>query len=504
MTRKTLLTYGLIAVCLLPIYLLRDYTPANELRYLSIADEAWRDGHFLVFSNHGDPYADKPPLFLWIVMAVRLLPAWLQHVAFAIVGLVPAIMMTEVAAGMARLSQEGRTAFRLIMFSTSLTLVSMLTLRMDTLMTMFIVLAVAEFARLYHSGRPHESWRLPVYVFLAVFTKGGVGFLVPFAVILAFLVIKGRTSDFFRYVGPCSWTLLLGLFGLWFLGVYLEGGGAYLYDLTVHQTLGRTFHSFHHRQPFYYYLYMIWPLLMPWSLWVVASVIRSLKGRSLQTDSARLMTIATLTVFVVLSLVSSKLSIYLLPLVPFALAVAVGTQNVGRKTMLTSLSVPYLLLLAVMPAYLYIIYRADGMGPFNIPLLWLATLAVTVGAAVGLVVLWWGRTARSISIVASSLLVCAFFVGLAMPKINPFIGYRDLCQVGGELSRQHGGARIVTVGINRSENMDVWLGYSPRKVDGKEASRLHHTVVLLSEKKESVMRGMPVRRVGNHFVAYVK
>ena len=55
-------------LAMLPILLLRDYTPANELRYLSIADEALRNGTFLTFYNHGQIYADKPPLYFWIIM----------------------------------------------------------------------------------------------------------------------------------------------------------------------------------------------------------------------------------------------------------------------------------------------------------------------------------------------------------------------------------------------------------------------------------------------------
>ena len=54
----------LVLLCVAPVLLFRDFSPANELRYLSIADEALADGHWFAFSNHGEPYADKPPLYL--------------------------------------------------------------------------------------------------------------------------------------------------------------------------------------------------------------------------------------------------------------------------------------------------------------------------------------------------------------------------------------------------------------------------------------------------------
>ena len=43
--KKTALFYLVVLLCLLPAILLRDYTPSNELRYRSIADEALRE-HF--------------------------------------------------------------------------------------------------------------------------------------------------------------------------------------------------------------------------------------------------------------------------------------------------------------------------------------------------------------------------------------------------------------------------------------------------------------------------
>ena len=60
----------LVLLCVAPVLALRDFSPANELRYLSIADEALADGHWFAFSNHGEPYADKPPLYFWIVMQI--------------------------------------------------------------------------------------------------------------------------------------------------------------------------------------------------------------------------------------------------------------------------------------------------------------------------------------------------------------------------------------------------------------------------------------------------
>ena len=48
--QKNWLLYLLFFLAVVPVLFLRDYTPANELRYLSIADEALRN-HSFFFVN---------------------------------------------------------------------------------------------------------------------------------------------------------------------------------------------------------------------------------------------------------------------------------------------------------------------------------------------------------------------------------------------------------------------------------------------------------------------
>ncbi len=86
---KYLLFVG-VAVALAPVLMLRDFTPANELRYLSIADEALAGHTFFAFTNHGVPYADKPPLYLWIVMLCRWLTGAHRMWLLALFSLFPA------------------------------------------------------------------------------------------------------------------------------------------------------------------------------------------------------------------------------------------------------------------------------------------------------------------------------------------------------------------------------------------------------------------------------
>ena len=58
---KPIYMYLLFFLLLLPAIALRAYTPDNELRYISLVNEALQNGTWFTFYDHGTVYADKPP-----------------------------------------------------------------------------------------------------------------------------------------------------------------------------------------------------------------------------------------------------------------------------------------------------------------------------------------------------------------------------------------------------------------------------------------------------------
>lgn len=140
---------------MLPILLLRDFIPANELRYLSIADKALRNHTFFAFSNHGVPYADKPPLYLWMVMFCRRLTGEHRMWLLALFSLLPAwgIVRTMDRWTMQELDNEERMLASLMLLTCGLFFGADVTLRMDMLMCFFIVLALHTFWQMLTGGR---------------------------------------------------------------------------------------------------------------------------------------------------------------------------------------------------------------------------------------------------------------------------------------------------------------------------------------------------------------
>ena len=86
----------LMFLCLAPVMAMRDFSPGNELRYLSIADEAIANGDVFAFTNHGLAYADKPPLYFWLIMLCRLIFGTHSMFVLSLFSFIPAMVIIAV------------------------------------------------------------------------------------------------------------------------------------------------------------------------------------------------------------------------------------------------------------------------------------------------------------------------------------------------------------------------------------------------------------------------
>ena len=237
----------LALIAFLPIMILRDFSVSNELRYLSIADEALLNGDWFTFTNNGVVYADKPPLYLWIVMLGKALFG--QHCMWfiSLFSLIPALITMRVMRNWlvkeCPLPDKGWIlTSQLMLITCGLFLGLNVFARMDTLMTLFIVLALHTFFKMFRGegNFKTQSFLFGLYTFLAIFTKGPVGILMPLLCPLVFLLYKREARSFFHYWNWRMFLTVVVLCGAWFLCVYLEDRNTdYLQNLLFHQTAGR-------------------------------------------------------------------------------------------------------------------------------------------------------------------------------------------------------------------------------------------------------------------------
>ena len=462
------------AVCLLPMMAMRDFTPSNELRYLSIADEAIANGHLFAFYNQGIPYADKPPLYFWIVMLCRLLFGHHSCLALSMFSLIPAFAIVGI---MDRWVMKGKSAMnRMSVAGMTLTCVmflgTMVVLRMDMLMCLFIVLALWTFYRMYtgEGSRRQDSLTLPLWIFLALFTKGPVGLLMPPLAIAVFLAVKRDWKGFRKYLGLKTWGIIAALSAVWLTCVWLEGGLEYINNLLFKQTVGRAVNAFTHARPFWFYLVTILWCLAPYTLLLIGSFMASLlpvrkAGAEKVSDLEILFLCTIISTAAMLSSFSSKLPIYLVPVLPFCVYLfPTVLDRIGeRGWMRWSVGIFQILLLCAGIATLLFL-----SGSVTIPAaaslqdeysfareapVVNAVILLTLANAMGT---WFLIKRKSVNIpvllLSAGLFLAAFSASAVLRDLNPYIGYGSIC------SRVPEGTDVATIFLHRPENIDVYTG----------------------------------------------
>lgn len=489
--RHPLATVFILALaCLFPAMLTRDFTTSNELRYLSIADEAISGGHVFAFYNHGIPYADKPPLYLWIVMLCRLIFGHHSVLALSLFSVVPAFVTVWLMDRwvMKDAPAVDRMAAAMVLLTCVMFLGTMVVVRMDMMMCMFIVLALFTFWRMYslrNGGEPEGvdaaeyrkcSWLLPVWIFLALFTKGPVGLLVPPVSIAVFLLVKRRWRDIPRYLGWKTWGVILVLCAVWFTGVFLDGGLGYLDNLLFRQTMGRAVNAFTHSRPFWFYAVALLWCIAPYTLLLIGSLVLSLlparrKGDAgtpaadVRSDRETFFLCIIISTFVMLSSFSSKLPIYLVPIFPFVvylLPMVTARKGCGRWIS-WAVGIPAALFVlagaaaapvvsgAVSPAAAEPL-KAEYPFAFTVPAA-AASLLLLAGSALAL---WFAVRGRGWGLpsfmLGLSMLLAVHAASWTLDEANPYIGYGSISEAVPE------GTEVATLSLHRPENIDVYVG----------------------------------------------
>lgn len=496
------LRFLLIFIALLPVMLLRDFTPDNELKYLSIADEAIANGNIFAFYNHGVAYADKPPLYIWAVMLCRLLFG--EHLMFALslLSVIPAFVTVYIMDKWTRryISNNETITGELMLFTAVYFIAPMIVLRMDMLMTMFIVLSLYTFFRMYeysHSNPAENNtvlsrmrryrMQLAVYIFMALFTKGPVGILVPVISIIVFLIVKKELRCIGRYLGWSTWAVIAGLCAVWFSAVYIDGGKEYLNNLLFNQTVNRAVDAFDHKKPFYFYGVSYWFSLAPWSLLAFVAIATGYYRKMMGSDIIKLFVSVTASTIVMLSLISSKLEIYLLPCFPFIIYMTATLLPRMQNNIWIKIAVliPATAFIATLPVSVIMHRTISGLLPQGTSLWAPIPVFTAILCAGGLYAAWLiykSRIGAAINSVAIALLAVIFTASLSLASFNKVIGMKEGCSKALEMAREKGIENFSYYRLKGGDNFDVYLGTKLKEADAATLDSLENSILFIKTK----------------------
>jgi len=315
-----------------------------------------------------------------------------------------------------------------------------------------------------------QSYLLPIWIFMALFTKGPVGLMMPIIAILVFLASQKELKRVGRYLGWKTWLIILVPAFLWLYFAWKEGGDSYIQNLLFHQTVDRGLNAFHHKQPIWFYCQAIWYVLAPWSLLVVPMFVMSLAKKS-KDKVERLWVCTALTSFVMLSLVSSKLEVYLLPILPFVVYLypLVQERVANKRWTKIALILPEVIFLvagvaalAFSTGKLWRLLPEIDIEPYLFVEDWnvrIAAAILVVGSLYSLMVTiketGWERSVIHLS---ATFLAMLFVASFSLPKANPIFGYKALSEEIQRAKAETGADRVNAIYIHRSENMQLYFG----------------------------------------------
>lgn len=312
---------------------------SDEVRYADAYAGLLR-GKWLVLNLNGVAYPDKPPLYFWLLRALDAVTGIADPAVFFLGAAVSGLFMlyaTLAWAKVLRLPGDAGLLAGLALLSTLFFAGLLHYSRMDLLFAALITASQAAFCLAFRPGdearRGRNAALALLLAALATLTKGPLGLLFPVLTTVLYLAWRGRAREFFRKDLLPGLGVLLAVIAAWVVAAYCIEGSGFLRKIFYEQIFQRATKTFHHAEPWYFYLIAFPPCWLPWMLAPVALPVRRLfagdfwrgllagrKNAPPDADARAWLWISALSGLTLLSLLSGKVVVYLLPqLAPLAL-----------------------------------------------------------------------------------------------------------------------------------------------------------------------------------------
>ncbi len=301
-------------------------------------------GDWIVPRLNGQPFLEKPPLYWWALAgSLRLLgvsdaAARAPSALFAVLTLL-AVWVAGVRLGGPR---EGLLGV-CVLATTVLFIQSSTRVTVDPALMFFVGLAHLGFVLWIEARSPGERRGAVALIALALplafLCKGivavGLGAGPPVLYLLA-----ARRTRAVRDLLPLA-AVGIPLFALlvvpWVIALRDAAGWEGVRECLVNNTVGRMVetqktHVYGHSEPFWFYLAIALPMLLPWTLALPAMLATLRSGRLRASEGHRLLLATAGLGLLLLTVPATKREVYLLPLLPaFAAGMAGWLDGVGES-----------------------------------------------------------------------------------------------------------------------------------------------------------------------------
>ena len=360
-TRRDLWLFWLFALLILATGLgLRDPWPADEPRFALVARQMVESGNWLFPQRGIELYSDKPPLFMWMQASLLWLTGNLR-IAFLLPSLLAALGTLWCVVDLGKrlwTPRVGIYAGWAVLLTLQFTFQAKKA-QIDPVVVFWITLSCYGLLRHVWKGPNWRMWALGwAAAGLGTITKG-VGIIALLLLIPAGMAslrgwpqvrVHARNPKF--WLGPLAFLAACGVWLVPMLMAALGNGGdayrAYVDDILLRQTVTRYANSWHHGQPWWYFIevaltaWLPTMLALPWAIF-------AWKHRVQRRDARYAVLLGwVVLVFVFFSIPSGKRDMYILPALPMlCLALAPLLPGILRKPNAQRLLLGFVLVLSL-------------------------------------------------------------------------------------------------------------------------------------------------------------
>ncbi len=331
----------------------------DEARYAQVAREMMDRGDLITPTLGGFNWFEKPVLLYWLEIAAFKIFGVSEFAARfgpALFGLGTIVSLWLLGRSVERGSDRTATSSTRLLndFANYLAVIAASTIGIivfsrgasfDIIVTFPLTAAMVSFFIADRAERKRDSATLPltlfyVFVGIALLAKGLIGVLFPFAIVFFYFLLSWRLPSR-RFLISLVWgtVISLGIAAIWYVPMYQRHGYDFINQFFIQHHFQRfTSNKYQHPQPFYFFLWVLPLMTLPWmplflaGIWkYVTTTYRRISDQGVESsdsgnDSKHHLLIYAIAWLIVpltfFSISGSKLPGYVLPAVPAAVLIA--------------------------------------------------------------------------------------------------------------------------------------------------------------------------------------
>ena len=483
---------------------------ADEPRYAQVAREMLERRDWITPFLDGKPWLEKPVLYYWEAMLVYSIAGVSDWAARVPSALNATVMSIAVYLFLRRFRPGFQLDGALMTASAAGVIGFARAASMDMPLAAMFTMALLAWYGWYESEAKHYLALFYLFLGLAALAKGPVA---PFLAATIIIIFSAAARNL-RLVTRTLWIPGVALFCAitlpWYVAVQIRNPDFFRVFILEHNLARFGTAIYQHKEAFWYYVPVILLGFMPWTIFVAAASLDSIRAwwserkQSFQHDNALNVFLVTWLVVpgVFFSFSQSKLPGYMLPALP------AGTLLLGeyiRRRVLAEASRPdylliichsivaaFLLIPALMLNYIMLQHRLPWGGALAISSALAAALAIgmimTLRSQLGL------RMLRFVTLIAVVLSLTAVLRNAA-PTLDALLSARPLVN---QIDRM-GNKRLPIAGFRLSRETEYGLEFYRNQIIARynwgQIPSGEHLVVAPSGLQSAIAANVPERRV---------